>query len=232
MFDKMNVHRTLRLFALLTLAYLLAGPAFASNILTNGNFATGNLTGWTPFVTANGTNGAGLPDVVSFDTTGNGASFSAHFNVGKTDIAPGGEGGGLAQTFFAPIAGLYTETASIATYDPGGDNADSGTFSILVDESDVASEYLGNFMSYTQPPLRGTLDGTVFLTEGEHTFEIMITRNFATDNTSPGTPDEYVTNLTLSPVPEPGSIALLLAGGLGLLAYAWRRRRQAALAKA
>ena len=30
------------------------------------------------------------------------------------------------------------------------------------------------------------------------------------------------------PVPEPTSIALLLAGGLGLLAYAWRRRRQEA----
>ncbi len=34
------------------------------------------------------------------------------------------------------------------------------------------------------------------------------------------------------PTPEPASLALLLAGGFCLLAYAWRRRRQAAWAKA
>ncbi len=29
-------------------------------------------------------------------------------------------------------------------------------------------------------------------------------------------------------VPEPGGIALLLSGGLGLVVFVWRRRRQAA----
>ena len=32
----------------------------------------------------------------------------------------------------------------------------------------------------------------------------------------------------INPVPEPSSIALLLAGSLGLVAYVWRRRRHAA----
>ena len=32
----------------------------------------------------------------------------------------------------------------------------------------------------------------------------------------------------LTPVPEPGTLALLAIGAVSLLAYAWRRRRQAA----
>src|SRR5215469_11867190 len=70
-----------------------------SNLISNGNFATGDLTGWTPFVTANGTNGSGLPVVVSFDTTGTGASNSAQFNVGEADFPVGvQQGGGISQT--------------------------------------------------------------------------------------------------------------------------------------
>jgi hypothetical protein len=33
------------------------------------------------------------------------------------------------------------------------------------------------------------------------------------------------TGLTMGIVPEPGTLVLLLSGGLGLLAYIWRRRR-------
>ncbi len=40
----------------------------------------------------------GLPNVVSFDTTGDGATFAAHFNVGQVDFISGDqEGGGLFQ---------------------------------------------------------------------------------------------------------------------------------------
>jgi hypothetical protein len=34
------------------------------------------------------------------------------------------------------------------------------------------------------------------------------------------------TGLTMGIVPEPGTLGLLITGGLGLLAYAWRRRRK------
>jgi hypothetical protein len=41
--------------------------------------------------------------------------------------------------------------------------------------------------------------------------------------------NEYdVFGFRVASVPEPGSIALVVAGGLCLLAFAWRRRQQAA----
>src|SRR5437588_11523833 len=62
---------------------LTAVPASAA-IVTNGDFETGNLTGWTTFTTAGGTANAGsAPTVSSFDTTGSGASNAAQFNVGQ-----------------------------------------------------------------------------------------------------------------------------------------------------
>ncbi len=42
------------------------------------------------------------------------------------------------------------------------------------------------------------------------------------------TSENYYFGFRVASVPEPGTIALLLAGVLSLLAYAWRRRRQAA----
>ena len=44
--------------------------------------------------------------------------------------------------------------------------------------------------------------------------------------------EDYGMGFRVASVPEPASLALLLAGGFCLLAYAWRRRRQAAWAKA
>ena len=93
--------------------------------LINGDFQTGDLTGWTVFTTNNGTNGSiftriydipqcsvkpllcygdrPLPDVTSFDVTDNGVSESVRFNVGSNYInvdANGnliGRGGGIIQ---------------------------------------------------------------------------------------------------------------------------------------
>ena len=64
---------------------LLVPAAANADLISNGDFSTG-LTGWTVFTTANGTTGAGLPDVVSFNTTGSGASNSAQFNVGEVNL--------------------------------------------------------------------------------------------------------------------------------------------------
>src|ERR1017187_10567273 len=94
------------------LALALSVSAFGS-IVFNGDFGTGDLTGWTVFTTANGSNGANpLPDVVSFNTTGAGASNSAQFNVGEVSFTGIQAGGGLIQ-LVTLSAGEYNFFANI-----------------------------------------------------------------------------------------------------------------------
>jgi hypothetical protein len=219
--------RASKVAAFAMLLGLGATRAFASPIILNGDFQTGTLTGWTVFTTPNGTNGSGLPNVVSFDTTGGGASLAAHFNVGEVNFDSTEQGGGLSQTFLAATTGLYTFSAAIASQDDAGGsiNADGGTFSILIDGSPIATDPLGGFSSPLQI-LRGTLNGSSTLTAGPHTFAIEIERPFISSGSA--TPDQFVDNIsaagpTISAVPEPSSI-LLLGGGL----FALARRRQAA----
>jgi hypothetical protein len=94
----------------------LAAPSMAANVLTNGNFATGDLTRWTVFQTTYGTTGSSLPAVVSFDTTGAGNSNSAQFNVGVNAhagfLTP--QGGAITQTVDV-LGGTYVFSASLAT---------------------------------------------------------------------------------------------------------------------
>jgi hypothetical protein len=202
------------------LALLSAGViAHGTNLLTNGDFETGVLTPWTVFTTSNGTNGAGLPAVNSFDTTGSGATLAAQFNVGEVTVTGLQEGGGLTQGFTAPAAGIYNFFANIASLDdPDGQiNGAAGTFSILIDGTTVDSDNLGAFASANQI-LRGTLGGAVSLTAGAHTFEILITRPFT--SASSATPQEFIDNLSISSAaPEPGTFALAALALLGFGVY-------------
>lgn len=219
----MHVRLQLRVPMLLVFSILAAGQAWA-NVISNGNFATGDLTGWLPFVTSNGTTGVGLPTVVSFDTTGGGAGNSAAFNVGEALPATGEQGGGISQTIDITIAGLYDFSAAIASQaeDTGG-NTDAGLFSILINGTTEGSLSLGSLPNPSQIK-RDTLTGSIFLTPSTYTFSFEIERGFTSDRVN--SPTEYVTDITLtqaSDVPEPGlwlPTALSLAG----LVF-WQRRK-------
>ncbi len=205
---------------------LLSRPALADTI-TNGNFDTGTLAGWTVFTTSNGRNGVSLPNVVPFNTTGHGVSNAAHFDVGEATFDFTQQGGGLSQTITAPVSGLYTLTEDFASQDNLGINVDAGTFSILIDGATVAVDNLGSFTSDDQI-LMGSFNETVGLTAGSHVIEAEISRRFLSNG--PNTPDEYIDNISLAPdrngvvpTPEPSSIALLGTGVLGLAGAAFRR---------
>jgi hypothetical protein len=208
---------------------LLAAQEVKADLLVNGDFQTGDLTGWTTFTTANGSNGTGLPDVVSFDTSGTGASLAAHFNIGQAVFNMGQpEGGGIFQDV-ATGAGTFTITGLLASQDsPMGPNSDLGTFSVLVDGVTEQTFQLG-VSPGANAIVRDSFDVTFSIaTAGTHEIQFLITRPFT--NGLGSTPEQYLDDLTLngpSPsVPEPSTMLLGGFGAVVVLGWQGVRRRK------
>jgi hypothetical protein len=197
-------------------------------IITNGDFETGNLAGWTTFLTVNGDIGAsgGFPTVVTFDVDQDSSSSkAAAFRVGRADFNLGGRrGGGLFQNV-SLLAGVVNITADIAILDNvGSTNADGGLFELLFDGVVVDSHDFGN------APL-GVTKSSMFAampiaTAGIHEIRIRMGRNFIQSGV---TPVQYIDDVVATQViPEPSSLALLGIGAIALVGYGWRRKRKRA----
>lgn len=98
----------------------------ANAAVVNGDFATGDFTGWTTFTTSGGSLGpVDANTVTSFDVSGTGASQAARFQVGQS----GGsfdQGGGIYQSVVVG-AGTLSVSADIAAWDStsgNGSNSD------------------------------------------------------------------------------------------------------------
>jgi PEP-CTERM motif len=191
--------------------------AAGANLITNGNFDTGNLNGWTTFTTANGT--IGTPSVVPFDTTGSGASLAAQFNVGEVNFANVGAGGGIYQSFMFS-GGTVTVSADIASNMASFVNVSGGVFTLLLDGVQIDVFDFGGIAEFTTE--RSTLDYTGPLAAGEHELRIGMIRAWRTNDT---TPRQYIDNVNVSggSAPEPSTLALL---GLGLAGLAASRQHK------
>jgi hypothetical protein len=202
------------------LAFALAGPAQAANLLTNGSFSAG-LAGWTSFNTANGVSN---PSATSFDVTGSGAQSAAGFKVGQVVFpGPGGTpaGGGLSQAVNFG-GGSYIFSADWAALGGAGNNGSGGLFSLLVNNSIVASFDSGRITANSVE--RGSLSFTGTLAAGSHVFAIQATRPF----TAVGdTPTQYFSNVSVdgarSVIPEPATWAMMVMG-FGMVGFAARKR--------
>lgn len=184
---------------------LATNPAQAVS-LNNGNFETGDLTGWTVFTTTNGTNGTGRPDVTPFDTTGSGASNSARFRVGQVSFASGiPAGGGITQnvTLSSGILNLSVDVVAFGTQN----NSSAGIFSLLLNGAVLDTFNTGGYAANTFR--RDILTASTNVTAGIYSIGIQMTRPFTNANT----PSQYVDNFVISgsstvatAVPEPFTV--------------------------
>ena len=202
---------------------MLSVPAFAQ--VTNGDFSTGDLTGWSVFTTANGTaNGGSPPNVTLFDVTGSGASLAAHFKVGQLTFVQGApEGGGIFQNIFFGASDVVSFSADIAALGGPFTNVAGGNFQMLLDGTVIDSVDFGQIGANAIK--RDSLSASENVSAGSHELRFKITRPFLTGTT----PQQYIDNIlvvgTLPVVPEPSSAVLLAAGGLPLAGIVIRRRK-------
>jgi hypothetical protein len=193
----------------------VANPARAVSLI-NGDFETGDLTGWTVFTTTNGDNGSGLPNVTSFNTTGSGASRSARFEVGQVSGSgsPTPAGGGISQNVTLSN-GILNLAVDVAAFSPGN-NASGGIFTLLLNGAALNTFNTGavNFNTTT----RNNLTASTTVSGGVYSIGIQITRPYGSGTGN--TPYQYVDNFAISgsaansaAVPEPFTVIGSLIGG-------------------
>lgn len=197
-----------------------ASAASSRVLLVNGDFQTGDFTGWTFFTTSQG--GVGQATVVSFDTANTGtASDSARFEAGQTSGTVTGAryGGGIFQDVTLG-SGQLNVSLDIAAESPGL-NGDGGTFELLLDGSVVASHTFGS-MAAMQPQW-STLSYSGTGAAGVHELRIELLRGSYLQVGE--TPYQYLDNIRLSgsAVPEPSIVWFALLGVTGMAVTRIRR---------
>ena len=206
---------------------MFAFPSLSqANVIQNGDFATGDLTGWTLTFTQYGIPGI-APVVVPFDVTGTGTSNAAEFQVGVIGphVGTGQQGLGLYQPITTG-SGLYTFSAAIAVFDNSYPNSDAGNFTVILDVQPEVTYSFGQIA--TGETLRSSLSFTAPVSAGQHYIQILITRGY----NIPGGLYQYVTDISFdtpsSVTPLPAALPLFATGLVGLGLLGWRRKKAAA----
>lgn len=193
--NQMNKKLVWAMSTAIALALMVVGVAAASGILTNGDFETGDLTGWSTFTTPNGVSSGGI-NVVHFQTTTAvvSPSLSAQMRVGQVSFTPGiRAGAGIAQSVTLPGSGVINVSADVAAQELTFvfTNGDGGIFELMVDGAVVAS-----FDSGVIGPgaiERSHLSAELTLDAGTHDVRIQVRRGFL-----PGSVAQYIDNVDMT----------------------------------
>jgi hypothetical protein len=222
-----------------------AGLGTASAGFINGNFATGDLTGWT--ASAIDQSGNPVTPLISVASSG-----SAHFAVFDTgNYATGPFDSTLSQSFLVtaaqPILSFDFNRMPTLTPDPTGTGTSSFRDSFVASLFDGTKTYVllltDSSGSLTDPfgtapgsvtigtssgsPLDSTLRADLSSLAGQ-----TLTLDLDVTNQNDGSQTVfYATNFLISPpmitnfIPEPNSLMLAVIGGVASLLYVRKRRR-------
>ena len=170
---------------LLLMGILLIGlPQKAEGFfLSNGDFETECLAGWSTYETPNGTlGGKDFPDCVDFDIRDDGnVTKSAVFKVGQLHYESKGmvlAGGGIYKNVQLN-AGQFVVRADVATvYSSPKDrrNLAGGLFELLIDGEVIARHDFGPVQN--NMTRRQTLEGMAQVSSGRHEVRVRIRRPF------------------------------------------------------
>ncbi len=192
----------------------IVSTTYAGGILTNGDFSTGDLTGWTWTPDANGT-GDMVPSV-DLGPFGTGDAFNV--NPGTLN---GAEGGGVLWQNVFLSAGSYTYSGEVAIQDvnsPPDDpfgNADGGVISAVIGIDETFILDVGG-IDVDQLIIAGFSINFDIAADGNYNIGLHFTRTFL--NSGPSVL-HWADNLSV--VPAPGALVMLAFGALTV-----RRRRR------
>lgn len=226
-----------RIFSALSLIAVLGASTTAKadvNMISNGDFELGALTGWTTYNVANGklnpSNSSDPISFVSFDANNDGtSSLAARFRVGQVGTFQSGvwAGGGISQSFLAG-AGVFTLDLDVAAGPASGSMTNSDSrFQVFVDGALVQSYVLAAAPFDTVN--RQHISYAGMFSEGSHDLKIEMTRQYYSGWSTPTTStpfqyvDDVVLNAAVASVPEP-TTALTLSAGLAVIGLMIRKR--------
>lgn len=205
------------------------GPAPAPTI-NNGDFNSGNISGWSVVATPNANISSGFPRVDSFDTDGDGTNSPAmRIRAGQTSfLSDDVAGGGLQQLVYL-TGGDHTILADIASSNQStGGNTGPGRFELWLAGQLVDVVDMNGALIEAGQTLRETLSGTAHdVAPGWYDLEVRFLRSAVNSVAIYG----YFDNIrfadsaaSAATVPEPASLAI--AWGIALCAGLTRRTRQ------